>query len=109
MSARGLRLLGLGCALGATLLITGCPDNQSACLAYHQALSAARTECGIQPTDPEDPLIDEEVLCPASLNHGADCVDHYLTLRDGVTCDGTNVTFQQVESGPPPGQTNGCF
>jgi hypothetical protein len=105
------RLLGLAVALAGGLMLIGCPDNQAACIAYYEALSSARTQCGIQPTDPDDPLLAQEVVCPANLNHGGDCVDHYLALRDSVYCDTTNTTvkFQQVEGTPAPGRTNGCF
>ena len=97
----GSWLLSLTLLSGA--LLSGCADNQAACRGYYQALQNARTECGIAADDPENPLPDEDVMCPASLNHGGDCIDHYLTLRDAVSCD----TEKQEVVGAE--RTQGCF
>lgn len=98
LRARGALVLVLPLAFAAL----GCgPDNVSACTSYVTAANAARVQCGVTPP------LDVEVMCPASLNHGADCTDHYGQLAQSVNCDGGLGGTVRVENGT--GRTEGCF
>lgn len=100
MSRAGGRSLALAAALlVGGLHAGGCVDNQGACASYVQDVNNKRTQCA-----PELPPLDEEEVCPASLNGlGADCTEYYANLADSVQC--VNGDYVVTPLGGSPGCT----